>query len=258
VGHSIKLFFAVALIAALALPVALRPAPVAAVSCGPCPATTTADLNLRAGPGPDAAILLVMPAGAQVTTLSGPTDGFFSVQYEGGTIGWAHGAYLDLDEQGAIGDGFPTGTVVMVDTDGLNLRDAPGLDGDVLDVLPWGTEGTVLEPPMSGDGYRWHRADFGSAHGAGWVAGGFLGAVSADGGFALGDTVVVVDGPLNYRPDPAIGAGVLEVLSEGTAGAILGGPIYADGWTWYQLGLPGYGPDGEAPGWVAGEFLGLA
>ena len=70
--------------------------------------------------------------------------------------------------------------------------------------------------------------------------------------------VVVADGRLNYRSDPAIGASVLEVLPEGTEGAILDGPIYADGWTWYQIGLPGYGPDGQVPGWSAGEFLGLA
>jgi hypothetical protein len=81
---------------------------------------------------------------------------------------------------------------------------------------------------------------------------------TADGGFTIGAAVVVVDGPLNYRTDPSLGAGVLEVLSEGTEGAILDGPVYADGWTWYQIGLPGYGPDGAVPGWAAGEFLGWA
>jgi uncharacterized protein YraI len=318
---TIKPLFALVLVAGLALPVAWRPADVAARSCGPCPGTTTAALNLRAGPSLsdevllvmpagasvewdnfqgevngyvavtydgvsgwahrdylqlypgfatttaglnlrsdpslDAGVILVMPAGSQVTTLGGPTNGYYSVDYNG-TVGWAHGAFLAFGESGPVEDGFPTGTTVVVNTDALNLRDAPGLSGGVLDVLPWGAQGAVLEPPVPADGYVWYRVDFDSSYGVGWVAGGFLASGSSGGGFGIGDMVVVVDGPLNYRTDPAIGAEVLEVLPEGTEGAILDGPVYADGWTWYQIGLPGYGPDGQTPGWAAGEFLGWA
>ncbi|MCC6791760.1 MAG: SH3 domain-containing protein, partial [Thermomicrobiales bacterium] len=67
-----------------------------------------------------------------------------------------------------------------------------------------------------------------------------------------------IDGELNYRTDPSTGGDVIEVLADGTEGAILDGPVYADGYTWYQLGVPGYGPDGETPGWVAGEYLAQA
>lgn len=295
----------------------LRPAPAGAVSCGPCPATVTEDLNLRAEPSTsadillvmpagaevewdpfedvggfvavsydgesgwaardylllfpgtatttvdlnlreddsfDAEVLLVIPAGAQVTTLSGPTNGFYSVRYDE-TAGYAHGDYLTLDASAPEGDGFPAGTRVDVATDGLNIRDEPGLDGDVLDVLPYGAEGTVLEPGIELDDYVWYRVDFGSGYGAGWVAGQYLSYVSANGDFAIGDAVVVIDGALNYRADPSTGGDVIEVLSDGTEGAILDGPVYADSYTWYQLGLPGYGPDGETPGWVAGEYL---
>ena len=196
-----------------------------------------------------------MPAGSHVATLGGPTNGYYSVDYNG-TVGWAHGDYLAFDEGGAVDDGFAVGTQVAVQTDGLNLRDAPGLGGGVFAVLASGTQGAVLEPPVPADGYTWYRVDFGANVGTGWVAGEFLAYVAAGGGFAIGDMVVVVDGPLNYRSDPALGASVLEVLPQGTEGAIVGGPIYADGFTWYQIGLPGYGPDGQEPGWAAGEFLG--
>jgi uncharacterized protein YgiM (DUF1202 family) len=318
VGHA---FVALTLLV-VALSAALRPSPVGALSCGPCPAsttdalnlraepsllaeillvmpagaelawdptqdaingyvsvtydgvdgwayrdylllfpvfaTTTASLNLRSDPNLDAEVLLVMPEGAQVMMLSGPENGYFSVRFDDRVIGWAHGDYLVLGSQGENDGVFPTGMLIAVDTDWLNLREAPSLNGDVIDVLPFGVEGTVLEPPTSMDGYIWQRIDFGSAYGAGWVASGVLTFVAASGDFAIGDEVVVVDGPLNYRTDPTPAAGVIDVLAEGTDGAILDGPVYADGWTWYQLGLPGYGPDGETPGWVAGEFLGRA
>jgi uncharacterized protein YraI len=317
-----RLILAAALVALLALPVAVRPANVGALSCGPCPAATTDALNLRAEPSLSAEILLVMPAsaalewdptqddidgfvavsyegvdgwahrdylllfpvfatttanlnlrddssldadvllvipeGATVMVLWGPQNGFFSARYDDRVTGWTHGDYLDFNEQGEDGGTFPTGTLVAVDTDRLNLREAPSLDGDVTEVLPFGAAGTVLEPPSAADGYVWQRVDFGSSYGAGWVATVYLTGAGASSSFANGDEVVVVDGPLNYRTDPTVDADVIEVLAEGTGGSILDGPVYADGWTWYQLGLPGYGPDGETPGWVAGEFLGAA
>jgi uncharacterized protein YgiM (DUF1202 family) len=223
-------------------------------------ATTTVDLNLRAEASLDAEVLAVMPSGTQVMTLSGPNNGFYSVRYNE-TAGYAHGDYLTLSATGPgedDGDAFSAGSLVVVDTDALNLRDAPGLDGDVLDVVPNGGEGTVLEPPTAADGYTWYRVDFGSGYGVGWVAGELLRYGSENGGFAIGDDVTVIDGSLNYRSEPSVDGDIIEVLEDGTGGAILDGPIYADGYTWYQLGLPGYGPDGAEPGWVAGEFLGEA
>lgn len=224
----------------------------------PGTATTTVDLNLRETASLDAWVPLVIPAGAQVTTQSGPSNGFFAVRYEE-TSGWAMGDFLTFDEP-TPGDGgqFAVGALVAVDTDALRLRDAPGLDSATLDALPYGVEGTVLEPPVEADGYLWHRVDFGAGYGAGWVAGEFLREVASDGGFAIGDAVIVVDGALNYRSEPSVDGDVIEVLADGTEGGILDGPIYADGWTWYQVGVPGYGPDGATPGWVAGEFLALS
>jgi uncharacterized protein YraI len=222
----------------------------------PAFATTTAPLNLRADPSLNAEILLVMPEGATAMVLWGPQNGYFSVRYDDRVTGWAHGDYLLLNEQAGDGGTFPTGTLVTVATDQLNLRWAPSLNADVIGVLSFGAEGIVLEPPSAADGYVWQRVDFGTAYGAGWVATAYLVGAGASAGFAIGDAVVVVDGPLNYRTDPTLAGGIIEALWKGTEGAILAGPIYADGWTWYQLGIPGYGPDGNTPGWVAGEFLG--
>jgi uncharacterized protein YgiM (DUF1202 family) len=315
-----KITLVLALVAAFALPAAVRSTRVAALSCGPCPATTTDDLNLRDGPSLDADVLLVMPTGAAiswdptqgetnayvavtydgtdgwaasdylylypgaatttdnlnlraepsldaelllvmpagttVTTIGGPSNGFFEVRTDLGEHGWASADYLDISQWHGGDVGFPIGAIVTVATDALNLRDAPGLNGAVLDVLPTGAEGTTLTSPTAIDGYMWYQVDFGAAHGTGWVAGGYLALLAAGIGFSTGDEVVVVDGPLNYRTEPTLASSIIKALPEGTEGAILDGPIVTDGYTWYQLGLPGYGPDGQTPGWVAGEYLG--
>ncbi len=75
-------------------------------------------------------------------------------------------------------------------------------------------------------------------------------------GFQVGDSVVTTTA-LNYRSQPTLNGGIITVLAEGTQGAIYEGPYAADVYNWYSLGLPGFGPDGQAPGWVAGEYLTL-
>ena len=56
---------------------------------------------------------------------------------------------------------------------------------------------------------------------------------------------------LNLRDAPTLAGGVVAQLALGTEATITGGPIPADGYWWYQIGLTG--TDGD--GWVAGEFL---
>ncbi|MDP9365454.1 MAG: SH3 domain-containing protein [Chloroflexota bacterium] len=66
---------------------------------------------------------------------------------------------------------------------------------------------------------------------------------------------MVTTDALNYRAAPGLGAAILTVLPAGTLGVVFNGPVPADGYAWYQVGVAGYGPGGETPGWVAGEFL---
>jgi uncharacterized protein YraI len=74
-------------------------------------ATTTVALNLRSGPGTGYAVLRVIPAGATVSILGGPTNGvWYKVSYAGST-GYAHGDYL---RRGG-GTGTGTGKLIVVD-----------------------------------------------------------------------------------------------------------------------------------------------
>ena len=74
-------------------------------------------------------------------------------------------------------------------------------------------------------------------------------AMSAGTGFAVGDTVVATD-LLNMRSSPSLGASVLYVLAQGDTMRVAGGPVYADGYSWYALETWMAGP-------MSGEFLAL-
>ncbi len=71
--------------------------------------------------------------------------------------------------------------VVVVTPLGLNLRAAPGLGGERIAVLPYGTLGYVTEgTPLWADGFWWWRARFDYGRVEGWVAEGTASEVLLD------------------------------------------------------------------------------
>ena len=62
---------------------------------GELAATTLSDVNLRGAPEATAPIMGAIPAGATLTTLAGPEQGFYQVQY-GQQIGWVSAEYLQV------------------------------------------------------------------------------------------------------------------------------------------------------------------
>jgi N-acetylmuramoyl-L-alanine amidase len=83
------------------------------------------------------------------------------------------------------------------------------------------------------------------------VSPGAINAQSTD--FAVGDEVVVSDGPLNLRDDVGTDADVITVLEEGATATVSDGPEALDDFTWYEVEV-----DGGDTGWVAGDFLSLS
>jgi uncharacterized protein YgiM (DUF1202 family) len=76
-----------------AAPVATDPA--VASDSGELAATTLSDVNLRGAPDMTAPVMGAIPAGATLTALAGPEQGFYQVQY-GQQIGWVSGDYLQV------------------------------------------------------------------------------------------------------------------------------------------------------------------
>jgi uncharacterized protein YraI len=230
---------AIATLALLGVTMAGLAAPhsASALSCGPCPATATDDLNLREGPSLDDDVLRVIPAGAELEwdNFQEKTNGFVAVSYDG-TDGWAHADYLIL---------YPT---FATTTDFLNLRDDASLSADVLTVMPPDANVTVLSGPTNG----FYSVQFDQRI-TGWAHGDYL---DFDGGstgaFTTGDEVVVDTDALNLRAGPGLGEDVETVLYQGALLVVLDDPESADGYLWYEVDTY------DGTGWVAGTYLAAA
>jgi murein DD-endopeptidase MepM/ murein hydrolase activator NlpD len=61
---------------------------------------------MRTGPSSSNAVILVMPEGAIVSVIAGPSAGWYRVTYNGNT-GWAHGAYLQTTQLGGASNLLP-------------------------------------------------------------------------------------------------------------------------------------------------------
>ena len=121
------------------------------------PATTTVDLNLRAGPGTGHKVIAVMPKGSQVSALTEePQNGFVRVRY-GSREGWASTAYL------AVGGG-DDGPASATTTVALNLRAGPGTTHEVVLVMPAGSTVTLTGESTNGFAAVAYQGTYGWAY----------------------------------------------------------------------------------------------
>ncbi len=240
-------------------------------------------VNLRESAGVDAAVVTELETGTALTVVSGGVQAGDFIWYEVGvtgaeTTGWVAADYLerapeDTDDTAAedttttettteptttaastesdtvsAAATFPAGSRVIVFDGPLNLRASAGTGGAVVEVLPQNAVLTVLSGPTSANGYNWYQVetDLGVT---GYVADAFIEAH----GFVVGDVVFVNTDALNVRSAPGTGSTVLDVIFTNTVATVTGGPQSANGYTWYEIDVPGV-----VAGWVVGQYLALS
>lgn len=113
---------------------------------------TTANLNLRAGPGTHYAVVLVMPAGSSFKVGGSFNKGFLPGRYNG-IKGWASADYLTLGGASSSAASSPpassaTGTRTV--TTGLNLRAGPSTGDRILTTMPAGASVTLTGQASNG------------------------------------------------------------------------------------------------------------
>ena len=248
-------------------------------------AFATSDLNLRAGPSADAAILLVIPGGAPVAATGEAGNGYLGVVYNGQT-GWADGAFIGAgaplpdttmattadpasgftgteevtaaqpaaapaDSAPLVGDlaAAPGGASAAV-TVLANLRGGPSAEDAILRVLPAGSQVTVTGEATNGYIPVWYNGT------SGWLS---TQAIDGSGQPAATDqpaAAPVTDQagatgarttlePVNIRAGAAIAAEVIGVIPGGVALTPLAGPESG----FYQVSYDG------VTGWVSGAYL---
>lgn len=256
--HSMRVVFAglslLAVIALVVSDVVSGPRLAGAQSAGDVIYVNTDALNLRSDASISADVISVLETGVAVTVVEGPVtaDGYdwYEVTADAGD-GWVDGEYLS-DSLTYVAGEYATGDALVVNTDVLNLRSDASIGADVLAQLVTGDAATIVDGPVSADGYSWYKVD--TDYGTGWVDGEYLSTAMtvsiASPGFAIGDALVVDTDSLNLRNDATTSAEAITTLVAGDSVTILDGPVSADGYTWYLVDA------GAVSGWVAGEYLG--
>ncbi len=68
--------------------------------------------------------------------------------------------------------------------------------------------------------------------------------------FTIGGNAQVISGPLNVRAEPTVSSTLLGTQATGVVGIVVGGPVVADGYTWWNIHYP------NSPiGWSVENFL---
>jgi uncharacterized protein YgiM (DUF1202 family) len=148
------------------------------------------------------------------------------------------------------GDVYVAGDLVEVAEGPLNLRSAAGTSATSVGSLAVGTQLTIVSGPTAASGYNWYQVKSASGQ-TGWVIVDALQIVPDAGQtFAVGDQVVIFDGPVNLRASAGTSANVVQSLPQETLLTITGGPTSSGGYVWYQVQTAE-----SATGWVAADFL---
>ena len=160
---------------------------------------TTADLNLRSGPGTQYSVIAVMPKGTSVTVLS--ISGSWAKVIYGSKEGYAHTAYMTQ-----------VNTQTMVTTANLNMRTGPSTSYSIIRVIPNGAEVKVLSTSNG-----WARVVYGGSEGYASLS--YLKPKSTLP--STGETVMVTTANLNMRTGPSTSYSIIRVIPNGAEVKVL-------------------------------------
>ena len=165
-------------------------------------ATTTDDVNFRAGPSTSDDIMGELPVGSLVTLTGQASGDFLSVSFRG-RDGWVAAQYLDAGD-GDAGQ-LPSGTGTATVLEALNLRAGPSTADEIRDVMPAGTIVTLTGESQAG----FVSVQVGSQ--SGWAYAVYL---EADGQPVV-DELATVREDLNLRAGPNTSDEILNVMPAG-------------------------------------------
>ncbi len=209
--------------------------PADAVAQNAMTATTTDDVNLRAGPALSYDAIAVIPVESQVTLTGQHVNGYRSVTYNG-QDGWAFATYLSIDDQS------PSPSESATTTARLNLRTEPTTASDVLTVMPTGARVT-----LTGENANGFRSVTWAGY-TGWASAQFLDFGSTPPPQPEPDTTAITTDRLNLRSGPDVSASVITVMPRGSEVVLTGQE---------SNGYQSVSWNGRN-GWAYGEYLTIA
>ncbi len=151
-----------------------RPVPTTSLVVGDTAVVHDGPLQVHRSPGLGDDVIGVLETGAIGTLTSGPETADNQLWFEIRTslvTGWVSAPYLERTDASAAST-FAPGDAVSVSDGPVNLRSTAAADGAIVGELQTGDHGTILDGPVSADGYTWYQIQ--TAQGTGWVVGSFF------------------------------------------------------------------------------------
>lgn len=239
-------------------------------------------ISIRTEPNPDSALIIQFPDRREFIILGGPVcrDGFNYWNIQGHSLtGWAAEGRLDIYWMSLVRRAgeplIPCLTPLELTvgekfriTFNVRVRSEPSLAGLTQTVVPSGDTVTILDGPVCADGYNWWkvRAVVVGVTYDGWLAESsrariqtYINPPTPNPGsicdfplyLDIGDRVRVIynDGiPKRLRAAPSVSATVLYDLIQEVPMIIVGGPVCADAYNWWQVRVLA---STEVVGWLA-------
>lgn len=168
--------------------------------------------------------------------------------------------------------------IVTTNTDSVNMRAEPSVDGEVVDQINAGIELEVLDGPVDAEEYVWYQVRVNAEGGSeGWMAVDFLDGFDAvdepateddadtgetdvedtatpeatgDGEFPVGSTVVTTEEGVRLRPEPTTDSEAVDALPVDSQLTVIGEQVEDGDFIWIQVERE----DG-LEGWVVTDFL---
>jgi|GEM_PF-3297246 len=141
-------------------------------------------------------------------------------------------------------------TVANTGGAGLHLRNAPGINSSIVTTLLDGTQTTVIGGPTVMNGFTWWniRATVNGVQYSGW--GGIGEWLAPPPNFGSIVTVSYTSGfGLNLHAGTSKSSTVVKALPEGAQMTVIGGPVAAEGYIWWNI--RGYVGGSQYTGWSA-------
>ncbi|MEZ4504982.1 MAG: SH3 domain-containing protein [Thermomicrobiales bacterium] len=151
-----------------------RPIPTTDLSVGETVAVHDGPLQVHRTPGLGDDVIGFLETGAVGTLTNGPEVADEQLWFEVRTslvTGWVSATYLERSDAAAPTT-FAPGDAVYVSDGPVNLREEADEDAPVIAQLQAGDHGTILDGPVTWNGYSWYEIE--TAQGTGWVVGSYF------------------------------------------------------------------------------------
>ncbi len=132
-------------------------------------------LQVHRTPGLGDDVIGMLETGAVGTLTNGPEIADDQLWFEIRTslvTGWVSAAYLERTGAEVASSTFAPGDPVIVSDGPVNLRAEADEGATVIATLQTGDHGTILDGPVSGDGYAWYQIE--TSQGTGWAVGSYF------------------------------------------------------------------------------------